>query len=325
MKAMNWIIWILLLICALLLGAGWIFFRFAISRNGFPMPGKPGTGSGEADLRAWKRYWEVHKADYAWLKEQPSEPVQITSEDGLKLCGRYIPCGEAKRILICVHGYRGMAEHDFASVSRWLHAEQCDLLLITQRGSGESEGAWVTFGAKEKQDIRSWCAYVQSRNTKHLPIYLYGISMGCTSVLLSSTTGLPEEVTGIIADCGYSSARSIFAATAKRSFRIPPFPLLYIMELYCILFAKFSFQDADASEALKNNRIPVLFLHGEEDHFVVPENTLRNYEACAALKELVLIPNAGHASSYNENPLRYQAAVQRLFSDPSFGRKEELL
>ena len=77
--------------------------------------------------------------------------------------------------------------------------------------------------------------------------------------------------------------------------------------------AKFRFSDGDAQEAMKQNRIPVLFIHGNDDHFVRTENTLRNYEACAAEKELLLVDGATHANSYNVNEQLYQAYLNRFF------------
>mgnify|MGYP001343214822 CR=1 FL=1 len=51
--------------------------------------------------------------------------------------------------------------------------------------------------------------------------------------------------------------------------------------------------DADTIEAMKKNKRPVLFFHGEADTYVVPENSLYNYALCGAPKELVIIPEHG--------------------------------
>ena len=290
-----------------------MFFQFTFSRKGMRMPGKPYAKEGEYDLRIWKNCMEQHLQDHNWYLEQPMDSLTVMSEDQLNLHGNYLHCEKPERIVLCVHGFRGDPSHDVAGVARYLHQHHCDLLFINQRASGQSEGNYITFGAKEKNDIKTWCRYLEAHNPKKLPVYLYGVSMGCTTILCASTLGITPLVHGLIADCGYSSIRSILEAQARGSFHLPPYPVLSLIELLCRWIAKFRFSDGDAQEAMKQNRIPVLFIHGNDDHFVRTENTLRNYEACAAEKELLLVDGATHANSYNVNEQLYQAYLNRFF------------
>ena len=278
-----------------------------------PLPGKPHMKQGEYNLRPWKNCMEQHLEDHAWYVKQQMEPVTVQSQDHLKLHGNYLKCEDPKRIVLCVHGFRGDASHDAAGIARYLHEHQCDLLLISQRASGQSEGNYITFGAREKYDVKCWCQYLEAHNPNHLPVYLYGVSMGCTTILCASVLGITPLVHGLIADCGYSSIRSILEAQARSAFHMPPYPILQIMEWMCILFAGFRFSEGDAEAAMKQNRIPVLFIHGSEDHFVRKENTLRNYEACAAEKELLLVDGASHANSYTVNEAACQSCLDAFF------------
>ena len=43
------------------------------------------------------------------------------------------------------------------------------------------------------------------------PVYLAGVSMGATSVLMATALPLPANVRGVIADCGFTSPRAIMA------------------------------------------------------------------------------------------------------------------
>lgn len=305
--------WILILIVLTLAVLAEVFFRFTFTRQGMRIPGKPYLKEGEYDLRPWKQFEQRHTEDVQWLSSQPKDEVTIVSDDGLKLYGQYYKTEKPERIVLCVHGYRGIGLHDFASVSRFLHAQNCDLLLIDQRASGKSEGTFITFGAREKTDIRNWCSYLSTHNPKGLPIYLYGISMGCTSVLCALDQGVDKIVNGVIADCGFTSARAILAFRARNTFHVPSFPVLNLMELCCILRAGFRFKEADAETALRSTTVPVLFIHGSEDHFVPIENSIRSYEACASEKELVLVNGGIHASSYNTDETLYQSKLRSFF------------
>ena len=64
--------------------------------------------------------------------------------------------------------------------------DRCDVLFIEHRCCGDSEGKYITFGAKEQWDVQQWAVYMAERNKEKLPIYLYGQSMGAASVLMAS-------------------------------------------------------------------------------------------------------------------------------------------
>ncbi len=51
------------------------------------------------------------------------------------------------------------------------------------------------------------------------------------------------------------------------------------------------------NDSLKDNKIPILFIHGEEDDFILPWNSRVMREATAGYSEIHLIPGAGHAES----------------------------
>jgi fermentation-respiration switch protein FrsA (DUF1100 family) len=89
--------------------------------------------------------------------------------------------------------------------------------------------------------------------------------------------------------------------------------LLIRVDLFCRIFAGFKMKDADTTEALKRNKLPILFIHGEEDTYVLPENTVMNYSLCSAPKELVLIPEARHLCSSYEAPELYKKKLDSFF------------
>ncbi len=315
---------ILAAILAVLLILAGVFFQFTFTRRGMRIPGKPYLKEGEYDLRSWKKFEQRHMEDFQWLTAQPMDEVTIVSDDGLKLCGHYFRADSSRRIILCVHGYRGLCFHDFASAGRFLHAQNCDLLLIDQRASGKSEGEFITFGAKEKTDIRAWCDYLADHNPQDLPVYLYGLSMGCTTVLCALDQGVDTVINGVIADCGFSSIRAILAHQSSHSFHIPPYPALKLLGLFCILRAGFRFDEGDAEKTLRSCTVPILFIHGAQDHFVPPDNTIRNYEACASKKELVLVEGAIHGSSYNTNEALYQSKLLSFFEQNDGNHSQEI-
>lgn len=262
-----------------------------------------------------KRYVPQFKEGMQWINENPFETVIIKSIDGLSLTGYLLACENAKRTVICVHGYRGSGKKDFSFVSKFYHENNCNLLLIDQRAHGKSEGKYICYGYMERHDCVLWADFIVSRFGKKLPIYFDGVSMGCSSVILTLGLKLPDNLKGIIADCGYSSAWEQFRHVLKSRVKLPAFPVLYIADFMCRRRAGWSFGDVSTLEVLRcNKKIPILFIHGESDKFVPTKMSLQNYEACSSPKQLEIVKGAVHAVSYLTDIPYCQAALINFFN-----------
>ncbi|MCD7824610.1 MAG: alpha/beta hydrolase [Clostridiaceae bacterium] len=261
------------------------------------------------------KFEKEYEEGKAWCREQYMQDCYIKSIDGLLLHASYLPAKKAKRFVILCHGYKGSGFGDFAYIARFLHENECNLLFIDQRCCGESKGEFITFGAKEQHDIREWAYFVSERNHAKLPVYLYGESMGASSVLMASGHKLPKEVRGLIADCGFSSMKAQLRDIAANWFHLNFVELLlFRVDLFCRFFGGFAMKEADAAAGLKRNKRPVLFFHGEKDTYVVPKNTKYNYTLCTAPKEILIIPEARHLCSAYEAPELYRKKLLEFFN-----------
>lgn len=248
-----------------------------------------------------------------WFHGQEKERIVQKSYDGLNLVAELIPAeGEAKGVLILMHGFHGSPAHDFSGAFRLYHSLGYHLLCVHQRAHGASEGRYITYGVKERYDCQMWAKYASERFGKELPIVLDGISMGATTVLMASALPMPENVRGIIADCGFTSPFEIFSAVMYSWFRLKPFPLLYLVEGMSRLVAGFGFKDYSVQEAMKENKLPVLFIHGVADDFVPCRMTEAAYEVCRAPKEMILVEKAGHGVSFLLDEERCTQALIRF-------------
>lgn len=155
----------------------------------------------------------------------PYENVFITSFDGLRLHAKFYAAPDPKApVQIMFHGYKSAAERDFCGGLREGIDGGFNVLLVDQRAHGESEGKYLTFGVNERFDCLSWANYATERFGRDVKIYLYGISMGAATVLMASALPLPDSVSGIVADCGYTSPKDIiFPSCAIITFQPRPF------------------------------------------------------------------------------------------------------
>ena len=286
------------------------FFRFAVVADNGKWD-QPPAKEPDPETPKGRAYYE-RKRKKQEAEEIPYEDAWIVSKDGLKLHARYYPNEKAERIVILCHGYHGSVAADFAFILPMLKRD-CEILAIDERAHGESEGKHITFGAKEKQDIHDWADYMAQKNTRGLPVYLFGVSMGAASVLMNADTD-PAGVKGIIADCGYTNMHDIICDVQKAWYKLPAFPGVNMMAFNCRLSAGFSMKDADARSAVKRAKLPVLFIHGTSDHFVPVHHTEQNAAACVSRHRIVYVEDASHAASAQKDPVLYEREVRSFFS-----------
>ena len=236
----------------------------------------------------------------------------ITSFDGLKLYGKYYECNPDAPIELMFHGYRGKAERDLAGGVQRCFKLGRNALIVDQRCSGKSDGNVITFGIKEHRDCLAWVDFMINYFGENVRIILTGISMGASTVLIASGSELPKDVIGILADCGFNSAKDII----KREIRhmgLPANLSFFFVKIGARIFGKFDIEEITAEQALTKCKVPVIFFHGEADDFVPCEMSHRNYNACTSKKQLVTVKGAGHGLSFLVEPERYYDTLNEFF------------
>ena len=146
---------------------------------------------------------------------------------------------------------------------------------------------------------------------KDVKLILTGISMGAATVLMAAGHDLPEQVVGILADCGFTSAEDIIRK-CTRQLKLPDRLLYPFIRLSGMLFGGFDPNRADAKKAMANCKKPVIFFHGEADDFVPCRMSRENFAACTAPKKLVTTPDAGHGLCYLVDKEGYLDAMREF-------------
>lgn len=298
---------------AVLAGGTGFFFEMAFPRK--PKVSLPAPQKEETDLQRECRL--RIQAGMEWMKEQGTEKLFISSYDGLRLKATFLPAEqESHRTILAVHGYRNHGEREFAAMVRFFYEQGYNVLMVDDRGHGESSGDYVGYGWQDHYDCESWIEYLVQRFGEESEIFLYGISMGAATVMITAGDPLPPQVKGVIADCGYTNAMEQFRHVLKTTYHLPSFPLLWLTRQLAIRRAGYDVKKCDARKALEQAELPILFIHGDQDDFVPTVMSMENYEACASEdKELLLIEGAGHAQCYFVDTERYEAAVREFLTE----------
>lgn len=283
------------------LAIGYYFYRFAIARTRKSFlsddPALPKRAP-NPELEAW---WET----------VPSRDVRVSAAGDLSLYARVLPAPEpAPIVAILVHGYSGTGAmmRSYARLFRTLFG--CHLIIPDLRGHGKSDGSYIGFGYREREDLRLWIDWALANFGGDARIVLFGVSMGGASVCSVLGDELPPNVRAAVSDCAFSTARGALAFKLKALFGLPAFPALPAAELVTRLLAGYRLGDASPADALRRARVPLLVIHGEADTFVPPSMARELLAAAACTTEFYSVPDAGHADSFRTDPEAYAARLE---------------
>lgn len=260
------------------------------------------------------KYSDCIVASDQWLKSHNAQDIYVESHDGLKLHGLWVPVEQSKGTILLAHGYRSSMLIDFHLFYEAYHRLGLNLLIPEQRAHGQSEGRFITFGVKESKDMLRWLAF-HNRTFGRQPLILSGISMGASTIMYMADRRLPENVCGIIVDCGFTSPKDILSSVFKRVTHLPAGPSVYVAELFARVFAGFSLWEKDSRKTLAKNCLPILMIHGMDDGFVPCEMTKQAFSVCTGPKQLLLVEGAEHGLSILIDRVTYLAAVTKFLRD----------
>jgi len=304
-------------IAVLIIAALMVLLSYICYRMAFYAPDRSGDSSKPADLPKGHIYEEYRDIIGQWIREaraMPYEEMKIRSFDGLDLYAKYYEFAPNAPIEIMFHGYRGTAERDLAGGIQRAFKLRRSVVLVDQRCSGKSGGNTISFGINEHKDCLMWVEHVAKRFGPDVKIILTGISMGASTVLMTADKDMPENVVGILADCGFSTAKDIIKKVI-RQMHLPASLLYPFVKLAAKIFGHFDLEEHSALEAMKKSRLPVIFIHGESDDYVPCEMSHINYEACISRKAILTVPKAGHGLSYPVAPEEYLNALREFFGE----------
>ena len=285
------------------------FYRIAVSRSE-----KPFLKANEDFIRQGSAEQEARAEAYQktvdeWVKKNPPVNMHITVDGGVRLHAiKFINHAAGHKWAIVVHGYASgamnMVPHAREFFDRGFH-----VLAPDCRGHGQSEGEYIGMGWHDRLDMVRWIGEIV-RIDPEARIVLYGLSMGAATVMMTAGEDLPGNVACVIEDCGYSSIKDEFAHQLTNGFyRLPRFPILGAFDIVCRIKAGYSVKDGNAIRQVKKCKIPILFIHGEQDDFVPFAMVHELYEAAPGEKQLFTVPGAGHGMSWIVDPVGYWRAI----------------
>ena len=294
-----------------------LLIAYVCFRIVFFVPRKNELASDDVPLPDGELYEPYHPLMRKWILEArdfKKEDFYIKSHDGLTLHGKYFEYAPGATMEIMFHGYRGSAERDLSGGIQRCFALGRNVLVVDQRTSCGSEGNVISFGINEHRDCLLWVDFAVKHFGPDVKIVLTGISMGASTVLMAAGKPLPENVVGVLADCGFSSPKEIIKKCAK-DMKLPADLIYPFIKLAAKIYGHFDLEEYSPLEAMKTCKLPIIFFHGETDDYVPCYMSHDIYNMCTSPKRIVTVPNAGHGLVYVVDNERYFSEVVDFFSE----------
>ena len=210
--------------------------------------------------------------------------------------------GSKERFVILTHGYtyNRLGSVKYMNLYRKMGYSciQYDL-----RGHGANAKCPVTMGLKESRDLLAVIDWVHERYGENIILGLHGESMGSAS----QTLALREKprVDFVVNDCGFAELTEVLRGQLSKRFHLPAF-LVSTASILNKIYYKYSYQEVRPVDALKENQVPICFMHGREDTFIPYQHSELMAETTKGYQEVHLYEDADHALSFEKHPKEYE-------------------
>jgi dipeptidyl aminopeptidase/acylaminoacyl peptidase len=230
------------------------------------------------------------------------QDVSITAADGAALKGWYIhPRTYSGNAVILLHGITDNRE-GVAGYGRLLLAHGYAVLLPDARHHGESGGELATYGVKESDDIHRWVSWMYAHDP---PQCIYGFGESYGAALMLQSLAVENRFCAVAVESPFSTAREMSYERVSGPLHLGPWfgrsagrPAIWSAVVYARLRYGIDLLQPSPLAAVANSIVPVLLIHGNEDHNISSYHSKLIAQAAPEHVELWLVPHAGHTMAW---------------------------
>jgi uncharacterized protein len=251
-----------------------------------------------------------HKVNHErLLHEFNAQQITFKTDDNINLAGfLFVREGAQCNIVVC-HGFRMAKERMLPFVQMFPND---NILLFDYRAHGESEGEHTTIGFEEKKDVHAALTVFKNyKQTKRLPIYGIGVSMGAVSLLGAASEC--DDFKAIVLDSPFKQLDEQARRTFAGHFKLPIIPLESLSRRLFEYLMQFSLHEVNSLHWAERVKAPVFFIHAAYDHIASIDDTKQLYEKIKGKKDMWVLNENGHARIFYDHPDEYQKRVHEFF------------
>ncbi|SFB70096.1 alpha/beta hydrolase [Ruminococcus albus] len=250
--------------------------------------------------------WQSEHYDTSFYENLEKTNYTVESFDGYELHVQFLknPTPTDKYILLS-HGYTDNRMGSLKYVPMYLELGY-NCIIYDLRGHGENEPTFTTYGIREGEDIYELVKDTRSRYSDISQLGLHGESLGAASTVTSMK--YHPEVDFAVADCGFSDIDNVLRGAYKK-YHVPVF-LVDLADIGARIRYGYALKSMRPIDSLDDNEVPILFIHGAEDSFILPKNSEDMAARTKGRSEVHFITGAGHAISILTDAESYKTYVK---------------
>lgn len=255
--------------------------------------------------------WQSEHYDTSFYQNLEKQDYTVAGSYGYILHAQLLKNPEkSSKYIIISHGYTDNRIGSLKYAKMYLDMG-FNCIIYDLRGHGENEAAFTTFGILEAQDLDLLVKDARERFPDIEILGLHGESLGAATTI--TALKYKPEIDFAVADCGFSAIENVLRAGYESSNL--PAALFDLADFGARIRYHYSLLKMRPIDSLEGNRVPILFIHGEKDEFILPENSKMMYEKAEGIRKLYIMENAGHAESVLVDPVTYQKVVEEFLGE----------
>ena len=220
------------------------------------------------------------------------EDVRLTTTDGERLHGWFVPHPSARATLLFAHGNAGNISHRLDSI-RLFHDLGLAVLIFDYRGYGLSSGTTTEQGTYRDADA-AWHYLVDERGISPAAIVLFGRSLGAAVIADLAVRTRPGAVI----------LESAFTSVPDMAARLYPWlPVRWL--------ASYRYDNA---EKVRKFTAPVMVIHSRDDE-IIPFGQGEQLFAAANEPKQFLELDGGHNDGFHVSRKVYGPAVEAFIGE----------
>lgn len=219
----------------------------------------------------------------------PIETVAFPTSDAESISGWLVRAGKSDKGIVLLHGYSG-SRAQMLRRARFFADMGFTCLLYDARACGESSGAEITFGYRERHDLIAAVKLLQERGCQE--IACLGVSQGGATILFAA-----DDLPGLkcaICESVFDNMEHAVDRRLRHYTGAPGWLGASLLVPFAEQRLDISIHDIRPIDHVARLRCPVLIIGGESDEKTWPEDTRRLFDAAHEPKELWMIPHARH-------------------------------
>jgi uncharacterized protein len=240
----------------------------------------------------------------------PKRDVSIPSPFGYTIKAILVEPHPSNHYIIFSHGVTENKLNSIKYMNLFLK-RGFNAILYDHRRHGETGGKTTSFGHYEKFDLKAIVDWLKNEKGSDLELGIHGESMGAATMLLYA--GMLEDGADFyIADCPFSDLKEQLKYRIKKEIKLPAVLFVSIADLLLRIRDKYSIHNVSPIAVIENIHHPILFIHSQEDDFILPSMTEDLFKQKKGPKMLYLASNGLHAQSFNKNRKDYENAIDEF-------------